>query len=528
MMTLGTLVLLLIWQAPRSLAQGGNLIGFGPPPAGAPPFHNNAIAVSAGHITGAAALADGRFITWGGGPAPPLDLSAPAVDVWAFLEFSMALLADGSLSFAVADGDPAMLVPPEAVDLIAADFALRNVVGLRSDGRVVGWGTDFGGGGRFPIPAEFDDEVFVDVAIGFIIGGAALRPDGTVVTWGTMPGTPPGFDDIISIEMGDRQIIGLKSDGSTVTFGLDGSPSQNLGPAMAVDAAIFNGFAALSPGGDLRTWPEGQAIAQDVFGFALGKDSREVVAIQKPGMLPFANVLPAAVKKVEGSTVVLRAHAIGATTYQWKRNGVAIAGGNKPWYVFESLGRRDTGSYSLEMTNANGSFETEPIPVALDLIDQAITVQPIGEKRYGDPPFDLIATASSGLPVQLTLESGPAVLDGNNVRITGNGTVIIVVEQPGNFDFEPAPPLRIVFDTGSVAGPLTGITPDPGGLRIEVPWFSTRAIGIEYSPDMTPGSWIELGNAFLDGTVGAFVDPDPVRQARPRGFYRAFLRPAVP
>ena len=57
---------------------------------------------------------------------------------------------------------------------------------------------------------------------------------------------------------------------------------------------------------------------------------------------------------------------------------------------------------------------------------------------------------------------------------------------------------------------------------------SDRNIGVEYSPDLSPGSWIELGNFFLADGVWAFTDPDSVRLARPSGYYRAFLRPVVP
>ena len=55
-----------------------------------------------------------------------------------------------------------------------------------------------------------------------------------------------------------------------------------------------------------------------------------------------------------------------------------------------------------------------------------------------------------------------------------------------------------------------------------------RDIGVEFSPDMSPGSWIELGNFFETQGTWMFTDPDPVRLARPSGYYRAFLRPIVP
>ena len=62
---------------------------------------------------------------------------------------------------------------------------------------------------------------------------------------------------------------------------------------------------------------------------------------------------------------------------------------------------------------------------------------------------------------------------------------------------------------------------------VEMPLFYGRDLGIEYSPDLSPGSWIELGNFFPVGGTARFVDQDQIRAGRPRGFYRGFLRPLV-
>jgi hypothetical protein len=54
-----------------------------------------------------------------------------------------------------------------------------------------------------------------------------------------------------------------------------------------------------------------------------------------------------------------------------------------------------------------------------------------------------------------------------------------------------------------------------------------RKVGVGYSPDLSPGSWIELGNFFESQGAWVFTDPDPVRRSRPSGYYRAFLRPVA-
>jgi hypothetical protein len=51
----------------------------------------------------------------------------------------------------------------------------------------------------------------------------------------------------------------------------------------------------------------------------------------------------------------------------------------------------------------------------------------------------LNATASSGLPVDFSLVSGPATLSGNIVALTGWGTVTVSASQPGNNTHSAAP-----------------------------------------------------------------------------------------
>ena len=50
---------------------------------------------------------------------------------------------------------------------------------------------------------------------------------------------------------------------------------------------------------------------------------------------------------------------------------------------------------------------------------QTITFGALTNKTYGDAPFSVSATASSGLTVSFGIASGPATLVGNTVTITG-------------------------------------------------------------------------------------------------------------
>ena len=82
------------------------------------------------------------------------------------------------------------------------------------------------------------------------------------------------------------------------------------------------------------------------------------------------------------------------------------------------------------------------------------------------------------------------------------------------FELVPAQPLQV-----------TSIRLMPGmDVLLTAPYVRQRRVGIEFSPDLSPGSWVELGNfRSIDG-VNVFLDQDISRSDREAGFYRAFLR----
>ena len=71
---------------------------------------------------------------------------------------------------------------------------------------------------------------------------------------------------------------------------------------------------------------------------------------------------------------------------------------------------------------------------------------PISAKTMATPQFKVaIPQASSGLPVKLSVKSGPAKVSGSTVTITGLGTVVLAANQPGNEDFDGAAEVRTSF-----------------------------------------------------------------------------------
>ncbi len=71
----------------------------------------------------------------------------------------------------------------------------------------------------------------------------------------------------------------------------------------------------------------------------------------------------------------------------------------------------------------------------VDKQDQLVTLVKPADKTYGDEPFKLEGTSSTGLPVSFKVIDGPAVVDGDEIKITGAGEVKVKAFQDGDDDY---------------------------------------------------------------------------------------------
>lgn len=125
------------------------------------------------------------------------------------------------------------------------------------------------------------------------------------------------------------------------------------------------------------------------------------------------------------------------TTYNWYKNGTLISGANTSTYYAS-----EAGTYTVEYANNCGAsplsntvtFDNASIP-------QTITFDNLPNKVYGDEPFNLPATASSGLPVTYQIVSGPGNVTSGVYTITYTGTVVIKAYQLGDNQYDTAAPV---------------------------------------------------------------------------------------
>jgi uncharacterized repeat protein (TIGR02543 family) len=104
----------------------------------------------------------------------------------------------------------------------------------------------------------------------------------------------------------------------------------------------------------------------------------------------------------------------------------------------------------------NGNSTIRATQSSATKFDQAIIFGTLSDKSAADAPFTLTASASSGLPVYLSVLSGPAFLDTNNVlTLLGGGTVTVVAWQPGDSNYNAAATVPRSFNVSKVPQTIT-------------------------------------------------------------------------
>jgi Concanavalin A-like lectin/glucanases superfamily/MBG domain/CARDB/PKD-like domain/Secretion system C-terminal sorting domain len=118
----------------------------------------------------------------------------------------------------------------------------------------------------------------------------------------------------------------------------------------------------------------------------------------------------------------------------------------------------NAGSYnvSASITSPNYLGSTTGV-LTIGKANQTLSINPIADRSYNSVPFNVTASATSGLPVVLTIVTVPATgvasISGNQIILLGaGGTVTVFANQPGNMNYNPAVEVSTAF---TVTPPLT-------------------------------------------------------------------------
>ena len=90
-------------------------------------------------------------------------------------------------------------------------------------------------------------------------------------------------------------------------------------------------------------------------------------------------------------------------------------------------------------------------------LEQGLLFDPLPDRSFGEPPFTVSASASSGLPVSFTA-SGSCAVSGDQVSLTGVGLCTLTASQAGDEAYQPAPEVsrdfRVLFEFAGFRPPV--------------------------------------------------------------------------
>lgn len=376
-----------------------------------PPAVADALGVAVGGSHALALRANGTVIAWGSNPQGQTtvpDGLTNAVAVAAGQEHSLALRADGTVVAWGGNSSGQASVPAGLVDVISVAAAGHYSAALKSDGTVVAWG--YNGSGQTTIPSGLRDVVALAASAYHLV---ALRSDGSVVAWGTdsyygNTTVPASLGGVTAIGAGDTHSLAVTAAGSVVAWGYNGYGQTSVPAGLSNAVAVAGGSShslALSANGTVTAWGNnnsGQAAVPEglsgVFAISVGSVYNICVRDASSDGLPVVVTQPQSQSKEIGvnATFAVVAGGPGPFAYQWRKNGVPIAGATLDQLTVPAVTTVDNGSYDVvvsnhvgSVTSAAASLAVHPAP-AFASVPPARLVAPIGQ------PQTLTVTVTGG------------------------------------------------------------------------------------------------------------------------------------
>lgn len=177
------------------------------------------------------------------------------------------------------------------------------------------------------------------------------------------------------------------------------------------------------------------------------------------------------------------------------------SGLNGPVSTSGSINTSAVGDYTLSYDvsdKAGNAADTVTRTVHVVKADQSIDLGPLADKTYGDPDFDLSATAGSGDPVVFNA-AGDCTVSGNTVHLNGAGSCTITADEDGNANYNAAPSVQQSFNilkaptTTAVtcpAGPFTynGLAQTPCSAVVTGAGGLNQSLAVSYLNNINAGT----------------------------------------
>ena len=166
--------------------------------------------------------------------------------------------------------------------------------------------------------------------------------------------------------------------------------------------------------------------------------------------------------------------SLARITWSNSQGGGGTAAGTTNWTVSGVQLLSGANVLTVTATDTAGNSSNATLTVIYQTLNQAqtITFPAIPNHTFGDAPIPLVAAASSGLPVTLSVVSGPATLSNSVLTLTGAGAVTVQADQPGNASFSSATPVDVSFNVAK-ANQAIAFAPVPDMAVSDPPYTLT-------------------------------------------------------
>jgi alpha-tubulin suppressor-like RCC1 family protein len=452
------------------LRRDGTVVAWGAGTSGktnVPAGLSNVIAVAGGESHSVALLTNGTIQAWGSGPMNPPAGLANVVGISAGNAHNLALRRDGSV---VAWGDNSYgqtNVPPGLSNVVAVAGGYYHSLALKADGSVIGWGRNNYG------QANGVGLSNVTAVAGGVQHSVALRRDGTVIVWGDayygQQSIPAGLSNVVSLASLQHFTVALRADGTVVAWG-NNAQGQTAVPVGLTNVAsvaaglihsgaliqhgppfLLNGLVdrtihaggktlfqcAVNGEGPLfyQWYHDGVALPAGTNAWLnltnlqpaeaglysvtvsnhLGTAPRTAAQLTILPMLITAQ--PQSQVRYAGGTATftLGLLATEPIRYQWRFNGVDLAGATNATLGLSNLLAEQGGLYLVVVSNAYGSITSAPAQLDVSFV-AAWGQNQIGQTNV---PAGLIAPrmVAGGTTHSLVLQGdGTVVAWGDNVN----------------------------------------------------------------------------------------------------------------
>ena len=420
-----------------------------------PPSASNVVALAVGSFYAVALRADGRVVQWGDWrniPYPPTPIQPP---------------------------------PANATNLIAIAGGIGHVLGLRSDGNLALWSAN-----GMTIPAAATNIVAIACG-GFHC--LALRADGKLLAWGDNSSgqlnIPPGLSNIVGIAGTTAGSLVLTADDGPPLLGqillnpaIIGSNARLKATVISTTPVSYQWFlngVAVSDATNssllLTNVQFSQAgsyslVVSNAFGSATNSDLN--FAVQPVGF----TMQPQSSTNLAGGTASFSASALGPgpMSYQWRLNGVDLAGATTTSLTLTNLQMSDAGLYSVAVSNSFGGVLSSN--ASLTVVPFVITSAPNNLNSFPGATVTLNVGVLCNFPVSYQWQFDGASLDGavgssltlTNLQFSQAGVYAVNVSAAGT---------TVSANASLNITPLAAIGGNWNGMA-SVPWGLTNLVAV--------------------------------------------------